>query len=156
MSTIRPGIPVRTAAVITLAGTNDWLLVRSPQAHHGWILPGGHVIPGEAPSQTIVRELREELSLDLNHPFLKIVTWTAPSDPEQPGSFTYVFDLGEIETDLQIVPKEDEIGAWQWMERSLVAEMVNPAEADRIQQLLSGWHADGPLYVEQWPGGLPL
>jgi 8-oxo-dGTP pyrophosphatase MutT (NUDIX family) len=130
MNTVGPGIPVRTAA-------------------------GGHVIPGEASSQTIVRELREELGLDLDHPFLKIITWAAPTDPERPGSFTYVFDLGQIKMDFQIVPKEDEIGAWQWVERALIREMVNPVEGERIRERLSAWHADGPLYMEQWPGGKP-
>ena len=156
MNTIRPGIPVRATVMITFAGTNGWLLGRSPQAHHGWTLPGGHVIPGEAPSRTIVRELRGALGLDLNHSFLKIIMWTAPTDPERPDYFTYVFDLGEIETDFHIVPKQDEMGAWQWVERSLIPEMVNLVEAKRIQELLSGWHAGGSLYMEQWSGGLPL
>lgn len=101
----------------------------------------------------VYRTLRDA---QLNHSFLEIITWTTPTDPERPGYFTYVFDLGEIETDFHIVPEQDEMGAWQWVERSLIPGMVNLVEAKRIQDLLSGWHADGSLYTDQWPGGLPL
>jgi 8-oxo-dGTP pyrophosphatase MutT (NUDIX family) len=146
---MRPGIPVRTAGIITRAGTRDWLLVRSPKGSHGWMLPGGHVAPGEAPSDTIVREIAEELGFDLHHPMLRIITWTSPATPDRPGNFTYVFDMGSIPADAPVIPDPAEIGAWQWVDRALVPQQVQSTEADRLQRLLDSRNAEGLLYVEQ-------
>ena len=40
------------------------LLVRAKPAPHDWVLPKGHIDPGETPEQTARREVREEAGVD--------------------------------------------------------------------------------------------
>lgn len=55
---------------IALRGDDGrWLLQRRPAGkHHAglWEFPGGKVEPAEIPSQTLVREVREELGIELD------------------------------------------------------------------------------------------
>src|SRR5262249_49814502 len=40
------------------------LLVRAKPAPHDWVLPKGHIEPGETPEQTARREVQEEAGVD--------------------------------------------------------------------------------------------
>ena len=41
-----------------------FLLVRASRAPHHWVLPKGHIEPGETPEQTAEREVLEEAGVD--------------------------------------------------------------------------------------------
>lgn len=43
-----------------LGATIEYLLVRPKNGKDEWLLPKGHIKPGEAPEQTAAREVREE------------------------------------------------------------------------------------------------
>jgi 8-oxo-dGTP pyrophosphatase MutT (NUDIX family) len=53
------GVVLRTRANSTLV-----LLVRAKPEPHDWVLPKGHIEPGEAPDQTAQREVAEEAGVD--------------------------------------------------------------------------------------------
>ena len=63
------------------AGQTEYLLVKSRAnfgSHTGcWYPPGGHIEPGETEEQALIREVKEELDLNIK-PVLKIVT--SPGD----------------------------------------------------------------------------
>ena len=45
--------------------TQELLLMTSPKWNNEWIVPGGHVEPGELLENAVVRETREELGVDI-------------------------------------------------------------------------------------------
>ncbi len=50
---------------------------RRPDAHLGgsWELPGGRVEPGESPAEAVIRELREELGVEVTSPTPLTFSW---------------------------------------------------------------------------------
>ncbi|MCP3673590.1 MAG: 8-oxo-dGTP diphosphatase MutT [Gammaproteobacteria bacterium] len=70
-----PNIDV-AAAVIVNAKNETLLSLRLPDAHQGgkWEFPGGKFEVGETPEQALVRELKEELDIDIlqTEPFIEL------------------------------------------------------------------------------------
>lgn len=46
-------------------GQGRILLVKSPKWHNKWVMPGGHIDPGETIEQGILREIEEETGLSI-------------------------------------------------------------------------------------------
>ena len=55
------------------------LLVRAKPAPHDWVLPKGHIDPGEAPADTAAREVREEAGVEASPgPALGVLEFESP------------------------------------------------------------------------------
>lgn len=71
LATVRTPPPVVVVAAALVSGDRVLLCRRSAtrQWYPGvWDLPDGHVEPGESPTAALVRELREELHIDVDEP----------------------------------------------------------------------------------------
>jgi 8-oxo-dGTP pyrophosphatase MutT (NUDIX family) len=64
-----------------------------------WDLPGGVVDPSESPAQCVVREVREELAIDVEVKGLLAVNWLPPWRGWSDAT-VFVFDLGVASDDL--------------------------------------------------------
>jgi 8-oxo-dGTP pyrophosphatase MutT (NUDIX family) len=64
-----------------------------------WDLPGGVVDPSESPAQCVVREIREELAIDVEVHGLLAVNWLPPWRGWADATL-FVFDLGMADDDL--------------------------------------------------------
>jgi 8-oxo-dGTP pyrophosphatase MutT (NUDIX family) len=47
-----------------MRATYRYLLVRAKPAPHEWVLPKGHIEPGETAAEAAIREVREETGVD--------------------------------------------------------------------------------------------
>ncbi len=74
MSVLNPGKPQKTSLVVVAAALVDrdgrLLVQQRPEGLSMaglWEFPGGKLEPGETPEQALIRELGEELAIDVDH-----------------------------------------------------------------------------------------
>jgi 8-oxo-dGTP diphosphatase len=68
------------AAVALIDPDNRVLLAQRPEGKQLaglWEFPGGKVEPGERPEETLIRELKEELGIDVKEPCLAPLTFAS-------------------------------------------------------------------------------
>ncbi len=102
-----------------------------------WDLPGGVVEPGESPRDGIVREVREELGLEVEAHRLLAVDWLPPWAGWD-DACVLVFDLGVREPEWvdAAVLEPREIAAVHWCDAEAVRSRARAPTADRVEQVL--------------------
>ncbi len=115
------GVELTIGTVIENA-KGELLLTRSPKWHNKWVMPGGHVEPGERMFDTAVREGREETGLRLRP--VAVVHYDeliGSSDFHRKAHFVY-FDVycrvvgGAIRLN-------EELSEWKWMRPSAALKL---------------------------------
>jgi 8-oxo-dGTP diphosphatase len=66
-----------------------------------WDLFGGRVEPGETPEQGLVRELKEELNIDIKD-FELYKTFASPAEANPNTKFVYVVKIKKVAADLTL------------------------------------------------------
>jgi ADP-ribose pyrophosphatase YjhB (NUDIX family) len=112
----------RVAADILLCDPSGRVLLVNPTYKPGWDLPGGMAEANEPPEKTVVRELREELGLDVVVRGLLVVDWVAPHGPWD-DQIAFIFDGGVLDVDEALQPHDQELSA---------AGFYSMSEADRM------------------------
>ena len=101
-----------------------------------WDLPGGVVDPGESPAACLVREIREELAVDVELTRLVAVNWLKPwlgwAD-----AVLFVFELAPVGDDLldRVHLLERELRGAHWVEVSDAVQHVAPYNARMLGSL---------------------
>jgi 8-oxo-dGTP pyrophosphatase MutT (NUDIX family) len=114
-----------------------------------WNLPGGSWEPGEAPWQTAVREVREEVCIEV-----KVLRLTGVYDRSPDGDPVLVFLCRFVGGIVQTTPEAVEVG---WFSLDTLPSDMNPYQPDRIRDALSGEstpflrHQEGPSVRELLP-----
>jgi 8-oxo-dGTP pyrophosphatase MutT (NUDIX family) len=116
-----------------------------------WDLPGGVVDPSESPADCVVREVREELGLEVEPRALLAVNWLPPWRGWTDAT-VFVFDLGVAEADLvaRTTLEHREIRGLHWVGEEELEERVAPYN-QRLLAFLST-HTGATAYLEN---GLP-
>jgi 8-oxo-dGTP diphosphatase len=128
----REALPIVLVAAVALVDVDGRVLVQQRPAHKSWAgwweFPGGKVHEGETPEATVVRELREELGLDITESCLAPFTFTSYAY----GDFHLLMVLYLCRVwDGTPSPHEEQTLKW-----------IKPMELGRLPQLLP---ADAPL-----------
>lgn len=105
-----------------------------------WDLPGGVVDPEESPRETLARELREELGVDLPVGDLLAVNWLPPYKQWE-DALLVVFDLGTHPglTD-RVELQRTELRAVHWVAPEDAANHVAPYVARHLASIEAGQH----------------
>lgn len=90
----------RVGADVVLRDHQGRILLVDPRYKPDWDVPGGMSEANEPPAQTVRREVREELGLDIQAGVLLCVDWVPPHGPWD-DSLMFIFD-GGIVSDEQI------------------------------------------------------
>ncbi len=105
------------------------LLLRQPWDTEGnkWSLPGGGVHNGETPLDAVVRETKEETSIDLVRNDLQNIKKTFVQRPER-QFIMHVF-YAKFLSRPEVITNHEEHAGFQW---------INPREAGRIDFIFDG------------------
>jgi ADP-ribose pyrophosphatase YjhB (NUDIX family) len=123
------------------------LLVR-PTYKPMWDIPGGYVEPGESPLAACLREVREELGVELPISQHLVVDW-APAEQEG-DKILFIFDGGALPTDQidRLTPDGTEVADLAFVEAERLDDCVPDRLARRLRAALSARHVDRPVYAE--------
>ena len=111
-----------------------------------WDLPGGVVDPHESPANAVVREIREEMQVDLSPRSLVAVNWLPPWHGWD-DAMLFVFDLGvddDVIARARLEPRE--LRAVHWCTLDEVERRAAPYVTRMLRRLAQ--QTDGTAYLE--------
>jgi 8-oxo-dGTP diphosphatase len=139
----------RMAAGALLFNTSQQILLVKPVYRTGWLLPGGVVEDGESPRQACMREIKEELGLEVAVGRLLCVDYKVPH-PRREEGIEFVFWGGVLEEERigQIRLQAQELEAFQCVPVEEAITLLNPWSARRIPFAMQAQREGITLYLE--------
>ncbi|MCT2591364.1 NUDIX domain-containing protein [Streptomyces sp. N2-109] len=138
------------AAGVLLFDERDRVLLVDPTYKPGWEFPGGIVEPGEAPARAGMREVAEELGIELAEvPRLLVVDWEAPCPPAF-GGLRLLFDGGCLESAraAELLLQGDELREWVFVTEAEAARLLPPVRYRRLRWALRARERGTTLNLE--------
>ncbi|MFB6437690.1 NUDIX domain-containing protein [Streptomyces sp. NPDC056411] len=143
------------ASGVLLFDDQDRVLLVDPTYKAGWEFPGGVVERGEPPAQAGVREVAEELGIELPRaPRLLVLDWEAPQPPGF-GGLRLLYDGGTL-TDERIgklLLPGAELRAWRFVTEAEAEHLLPPVRWNRLRWALRARERGCPLHLE---AGVPV
>jgi 8-oxo-dGTP pyrophosphatase MutT (NUDIX family) len=136
------------AGLLVRDGTDRVLLVE-PTYKPNWEIPGGAVDADESPRECAIREVREELGIEMTPGRLLVVDYQHP-EPERTESMMFVFDGGIVDaawSDL-ISLAHDEVRSWRFVSPDELAELAAFRLRRRLDHALTAVADGHTLYLE--------
>ncbi|MEU9118082.1 NUDIX domain-containing protein [Streptomyces sp. NPDC048483] len=143
------------AAGVLLFDDEDRVLLVDPTYKPGWEFPGGIVEPGEPPAHAGVREVAEELGIQLPRaPRLLVVDWEAPKPPGY-GGLRLLFDGGTLtgERIRDLLLPCAELRDWRFVTETEAETMLPPVRWNRLRWALRARERGCALHLE---AGVPV
>ncbi|WP_433436192.1 NUDIX domain-containing protein [Nonomuraea sp. CA-141351] len=97
------------SACMLLTDGDDRVLLVKPDYRPHWAIPGGVVEAGEAPHECAMREILEELGLDVRPGDLLVVDWSPPQGERPRAMMNFLFGGGTITDPSRIRLQADEL-----------------------------------------------
>jgi len=138
----------RMAAGAIFMDRDDQVLIVKPRYREDWLIPGGSVERNESPYQACIREVREELGIDLPIYQLLSIEYQS-SDGSKTENLQFVFNGGVLEEEVRsICLPVDEIAESRFCAQTEAASLLNPKLAKRLQFALTALKQNRTIYVE--------
>ncbi|MEU0524986.1 NUDIX hydrolase [Streptomyces niveus] len=143
------------AAGVLLFDERDRVLLVDPTYKPGWEFPGGVVERGEAPARAGMREVTEEIGIELDQvPRLLVVDWEPPRPPGF-GGLRLLFDGGRLpdhDAERLLLPGS-ELRGWRFVTEDEAASLLPPARYERLRWALRARERRTVLNLE---AGVPV
>lgn len=143
----------RVGSDVLIRDDNGRILLVDPKYKPDWDLPGGMAEANEPPAKAVERELKEELSLNLELGRMLCVDWVSPHGPWD-DSLMFIFDGGIRTSDLADLRFTDnEIGAVEFCTEQETKKRLRPYVWRRVSAALCALETGISLYLQD---GEPL
>ncbi len=144
----------RAISQLLVRDTADRVLLCELTYKRDWDLPGGVVEVGESPQRAAVREVREELALELPTGRLLLTDWL-PAWSGWDDALCLVFDGGQHPPSIleRVVKETREIRSAEFCTAEQVAERCADFTARRVASALANLADGAPAYVERGATG---
>lgn len=143
------------AAGVLLFDERDRVLLVDPTYKPGWEFPGGVVERGEAPARAGMREVTEEIGIELDQvPRLLVVDWEPPRPPGF-GGLRLLFDGGRLpdhDAERLLLPGS-ELRGWRFVTEDEAVSLLPPARYERLRWALRARERRTVLNLE---AGVPV
>jgi 8-oxo-dGTP diphosphatase len=139
----------RMGAGALIFDENGRFLLVNPTYKEPWEVPGGVVEANESPAQACVREVREELGLDIELNRLLLVDYLSDS-PEKVEALMFIFE-GPILTPTEVEAiqlQAEELSECRFCTIDEAVELLNYRLGRRVRCSLEALVENGPVYVE--------
>jgi len=138
----------RIAAAALIRDEDGKILLVEPTYKPTWLLPGGVVEADEDPLAACVREVHEELGMDLTPGPLLVVDWV-PRHGIWGDSLQFIFDGGRMtaEQAAGMRLQESEIRSTEFVTLERAAELTPPSLARRLNSALAAANQGHPAYL---------
>jgi 8-oxo-dGTP diphosphatase len=112
------------------------LLHRNTPKRTQWEIPGGKIDPGESPEQTVVREIKEEVAVDI-----RIIRQLGTRDfTEDDFTMTYTWFLGEITAGTPAIGEPDTYDDLRYFTQAGL-QAIQSELSGNTQNFLDAWLA---------------
>jgi 8-oxo-dGTP pyrophosphatase MutT (NUDIX family) len=135
----------QVSAGILFFDTDGRLLIVKPSYCEWWQIPGGVVEAGESPRAGAVREIHEEIGIDISAPALVTVIYNSDKD-----NMRYLFDGGVLTPDQQSHIHIDgtEIIEYKFVTIEEASRLLGPGLNWAIEQCANAVTTRIPIYLE--------
>ena len=125
------------------------LLILKPNYKEHWSIPGGTIDENESPRQCCLREIKEEIGLELLEIIFICVDYNS-ADEEKTESLQFIFYGGVLNTDQikKIKIQEKEIDEFKFMAVNEAKELLNERLKNRIEGCFESIKSGKPVYLE--------
>lgn len=136
-------------ASVLIFNKNKQLLIVKPTYKEGWSIPGGGVDVGESPKTAAIREIKEEIGLDLKDIILICVNYTSVQGIK-PETLQFVFYGGTLETDEinKIILDKNENSEFRFVEISEANILLNERQKHQLPFCLEAIKNQQAVYME--------
>lgn len=143
------------AAGVLLFDEDDRVLLVDPTYKPGWEFPGGVVEPGEPPARAGMREVAEEIGIELPAvPRLLVVDWEPPTPPGY-GGLRFLFDGGRLTgaDARRLLLPGSELRGWRFVTEDEAMSLLPPVRLSRLRWALRARERGRALNLE---AGVPV
>ncbi|QFG21581.1 NUDIX hydrolase [Actinomadura sp. WMMB 499] len=139
----------RVGADALIRDTAGQILLVDPKYKPDWDLPGGMSEANEPPTETVRRELKEELNLDRRPRQLLCIDWVPPHGPWD-DCLMFIFDGGVLD-DHQItglIVNDDELRSFKFCTKDEAAMRLRPYVWRRAHAAMKSLEVSKIFYLQ--------
>jgi len=144
-------LPYRPCVGVTLFNARAHVFVgqRIDSSTEAWQMPQGGMDPGEAPHETALRELEEEIGTNQGRIVGEIPDWLVYDLPDHligkvwKGRYRgqrqrwFAMTFEGTDADINLETKHPEFNAWQWVELEALPDLIVPFKRDLYAKIVT-------------------